>query len=211
MLTGNEDIVDIKCAVQYRVMASDEGFLDYIYGVAEQELVVRSATESAVRQAVGCRNIDTLLTTERAPVEQEVAANLQRLLDRCSTGVSIVNVHLQDVHAPPAVHPEFRDVASAVEDKARSKNEAQEAEERIVRRARGDAAHRLADAQAKATSIVEVAQGEAGAFTDQLAAYRLNPAVTRLRLYFESVDWWMPVLTKYVNLPGTAAPTWTCG
>ena len=202
MLTGNEDIVDIKCAVQYRVMASDEGFLDYIYGVAEQELVVRNATESAVRQAVGCRNIDTLLTTERAPVEEEVAGNLQRLLDRCSAGVSIVNVHLQDVHAPPAVHPEFRDVASAVEDKAKSKNQAQEAEERILRQARGDAAHRLADAQAKATSIVEVAQGEAGAFTDQLAAYRLNPAVTRLRLYFESVDWWMPVLTKYVNLAG---------
>jgi HflK protein len=201
MLTGNEDIIDIKWVVQYRVCNSKQSVLNYLYGINDQERLVRDAAESAVRAAVAGRNIDTLLTVDRAAVEAKAKdALLQPFLDRCSTGVEVIGVKLQDVHAPPDVHAAFRDVASAAEDKETSINTAYEYEERIVREAAGDAASRVAAAEAKATDIVERATGEGGAFIDELEAYRLNPDITRLRIRFETIDSVYGRLTKYVSL-----------
>jgi len=206
MLTGKEDIVDIKWVVQYRVRDSQAGFLNYIYGVADQPGLASGAAESALRQAVGSRDIDTLLTTARHDVEAAVAVRLQDLLDRCDAGMEVVNVHLQDVHAPPDVHAAFRDVASAAEDKARAINNAYEYDERVVREAAGEAATRVASAEANRAEIVERSSGEGNAFLDQLEAFRVDPGITRLRLYFESVDVWLPWMKKYIDLAGDAGP-----
>jgi len=204
MLTGNEDIIAITWVMQYRVADSTDGFLNYVYGVADQEELVRCATESTIRQTVGCRNIDTLLTTDRGDVESEAVRHLGDLLADYRAGIEVVGLHLQDVHAPPDVHPAFRDVASAAEDKAKEVNFAEEYAERVVRQARGDAAGKVRAAEANGTEIVELAAGESGAFLEKLEAYRVSPAITWLRLYFESVDNWLPPLTKYVNLAGDA-------
>ncbi len=200
MLTGNEDIISVKWVVQYRVADTEAGLLDYVYGVAAPDLLVRNAAESAIRQEIGQRNIDTLLTTDRDDVETRVADRLQALLTTWRAGVRIASVHLKDVHAPPEVHAAFRDVASAAEDKQRAMNIAYEYDERIVHEARGDVARQLASARAQAARLVDLAAGESNAFADRLAAYRVGPAITRLRLYFESVDAWLPRVTKYVNL-----------
>jgi len=200
MLTGNEDIVDITWVVQYHVLES--GLRDYVYGLGDPEQLVRCAAETAIRTAVGRRNIDTLLTTERHTVEKTVKEDLlQPALDRCSAGVRVLDVNLLDVHAPPNVHRAFRDVHSAAEEKMETINIAQEYEERTVCRARGEAASRILEAAGRAVDMVQRAKGDGGAFVDQWEAYRVKPAVTRLRLYLEAVDAVLLDLRKYIQAP----------
>ena len=205
MLTGNEDIIDIKWAVQYQVVDSEAGLLDYLYGVADPAQLVRSVAEASIRAAVGCRNIDTLLTTERGAVEEMVKTQvLQPALDRCQAGIRVLGVDLLDVHAPPDVHWAFRDVASAAEDKMKSINIAYEYFERVVREARGDAARRVLQAAGRAVDTVQRARGESSAFVDQWEAYRLDCAITRRRIYFEAIDAVLMKLRKYIPPAGTA-------
>ena len=206
MLTGNEDIIDLKWAVRYRVVDSEAGLLAYLYGVEDPEGLVRAAAEAAIRAAVGCRNIDTLLTTERAAVENAVMHDLlEPALDRCDAGVRVIDVSLVDVHAPPEVHWAFRDVASAAEEKMTTINTAYEYQERVVRQAEGDAARRVLEAEGGAVEAVERATGEGAAFLEQWAAYRVDPSVTRLRLYLECMDAVLAELAKYVHGAGESA------
>ncbi|MCP4593313.1 MAG: SO_0444 family Cu/Zn efflux transporter [bacterium] len=203
MLTGHEDIIDITWVVQYRVVDSEEGLLAYLYGVEEPEQLVRDAAEAAIRAAVGSRGIDTLLTTERAAVQNAIKTDLlQPLLDQCASGIEVVEVSLLDVHAPPDVHWDFRDIASAAEDKMTSVNSAHEYQERVEREAQGDAARLGYVARGRAVELVEHALGESIAFGEQWAAYSVHPAVTRLRLYLESVDAVFPTFKKYIHGAG---------
>lgn len=201
MLTGNEDIIDIKWVVHYRIRGTEDALLSYLYGIQGPDKLVRDAAESAIRTAVANRNIDTLLTVDRAEVERHTHHDLlQPRLDRCNAGVEVLSVKLRDVHAPPEVHAAFRDVASAAEDKETAQRQAEKYQEQITRSARGDAARRLAAARAQAVTLVERASGDANAFLKQLSAYRSAPDVTRLRLHFESLDEVLAPLNKYVNL-----------
>ncbi|MFH0981027.1 MAG: SPFH domain-containing protein, partial [Planctomycetota bacterium] len=164
------------------------------------ERLVRGCAESCIRTAVGCQNIDTLLTTRRDAVEQAVKEALQPALDRCAAGVRVLDVNLIDVHAPPDVHEAFREVASAAEEKMETINTAYEYLERVVRQARGEAAQRMVAAQGRAVDTVERAKGEGTAFGEQWAAYRMHPAITRLRLYFETLDAVLGDLRKYIHV-----------
>ncbi|MBN2563338.1 MAG: SO_0444 family Cu/Zn efflux transporter [Phycisphaerae bacterium] len=203
MLTGHEDIIDITWVVQYRVMDSEDGkeLEKYLYGLADREALVRSAADSAIRVAVGNRGIDKLLTTARGEVEDAVRGSLQASLDECDAGIGIVHVGLISVHAPEEVHWAFRDLASASEDRMKKINEAEEYKERVVPEAEGGRRKRVLAAEGTATQLVRHAIGESSAFMARLTAYReRNPAVTRLRLYFESMDAVLPSLKKYVCL-----------
>ncbi|MBU0637826.1 MAG: permease [Planctomycetes bacterium] len=211
MLTGNEDIIDIKWAVHYQIQDSPDGGMlrDYLYGVGDKEALIRGAAEWAIRTAVGSRDIDTLLTTARRTVEAAIQSEfLQPALDRCAAGIRIIKVNLLDVHAAPDVHYAFRDIASAAEDKMTTINLAYEYDERVVREARGEAARRVAAAQGRGTQTAQHARGEAFAFRQRVDAYRQHPGSTRLRLYFESVDGVLAELKKYVNLSATALNLW---
>jgi hypothetical protein len=200
MLTGREDIIDIKWVVQYRLNDAAADFRDYVYGQSDPILLIRDAADAAVRVATGRRSIDTLLTTDRDDVEDAVRQSLQAMLDECRVGVHVVQVCLVAVHAPPEVHWAFRDVASAAEDQMRTINQAYEYAERVVPEAEGGASQRVASARGKAVEIVQHAWGRTAAFADRLAAYREGPAVTRLRLYFERLDRVLPGLKKYICL-----------
>ena len=133
-------------------------------------------------------------------MEAAVAKSLQAALDECRTGLYVVNVGLVDVHAPPEVHWAFRDVASAAEDKAKVINEADEYRERVVPEAQAKHETQALAAQASAVEAVRQAEGRGAAFVARLSAYRENPAVTRTRLYLESMDTVLPALSKYVAL-----------
>ena len=200
MLTGHEDIIDIKWIVQYRVRNTKQDLENYLYDIADPAALVRSAADSAIRVAVGSLGIDTLLTTAREEVEVSVRESLQEALDHCEVGVHIVHVGLIDVHAPQDVHWAFRDVASASEDKMKKINEAYEYQERAVPEAEGRRRKRVLAAEGKAKEAVQHALGESVSFKARLAAYRNSPAVTRLRLYFESMDAVLPRMKMYVCL-----------
>ncbi|MFH1844698.1 MAG: SO_0444 family Cu/Zn efflux transporter [bacterium] len=207
MLTGDENIIDIKCVTQFQIRNDAEAFLAYLYGVADGPELVRAASEWSVRQVVGQRGIDSLLTIDRAVIEQIIRDDyLQPVLDACHSGVRVVGVKLQSVHAPPPTHWAFRDVASAAENAVQKVNEAREYKERVVLDAQGSALRSLALSEGKAFERAAIATGSATVFDTQRQIYREAPRLMRSRLYLETMDAILPDLTKYIDLTSPDGP-----
>ena len=184
MITGEENILSIQYAVHYDIRAP----YIYHYRLANPDNLVRSFASWALRQAVARRTASDILVTHRAALEREGHDILQRELDAMGSGVRVVSVTLQDVHAAPQVHEAFRDVASALEDKARRTSQAQGYRSEALALARSEAYVLTQTAASYQSEVVNRAEGEAHAFVSQLDAYRTNPALTRLRLYFETLE-----------------------
>lgn len=185
MLTADENIIDINFAVQYNIKSAQ----DLLFKVADPlELVVRQATETAVREIVGRSTMDFVLTEGRGEVAQRTKALVQDILDRYQTGVRLVNVEMQNAQPPAEVQDAFDDAVRAREDEQRLKNEAQAYANDIIPRARGQAARMLEEAQAYKQAKIARAEGEASRFTQVLAEYEKAPDVTRERLYIETME-----------------------
>ena len=195
MITGDENLVDVQLVVQYRIR--DAGaFLFNVKDPSESGrpdgFTLRDATASALRQVVGQRPIDDVLTTGKEVVQVETQQLLQRLLDDYGTGLMVVNVQLQDVQPPDEVQESFKDVISAREDRARFINEGEAYREDIVPKARGDAARIVQAAEAFKVERVRTATGEASRFLERLREYRSHPEATRHRLYLEMMERILP-------------------
>jgi len=132
--------------------------------------------------------IDDVLTTKKAEVEVEVEMLIQSILDGYQSGILVTTVKLQDVQPPERVIKEFKDVASAREDRERAKNEAQAYANDIIPKARGEAKKMVLDAQGYEKEVIDRAIGEATGFESVLAAYRVAPEVTRKRLYLDTMQ-----------------------
>ncbi len=189
MLTRDENIVDISFIVQYRIKSVEQ----YLFNIDNPEKTVRDAAESAIREIIGRTMIDDVLTTRKAEVEVETQELIQSILDSYKAGISVSTVKLQDVQPPERVIKEFKDVASAREDKERAKNEAQAYANNIIPNARGEAKKMILDAEGYEKEVVERATGEADRFSRLLKAYRQAPEVTRKRLYLDTMQ---EVMTK---------------
>jgi len=184
MLTKDENIVDISFIVQYKIKSVEET----LFNIDRSTKTVRDAAESAIREVIGRTMIDDVLTTKKAEVEVETQDLIQSILDSYKAGISISTVKRQDVQPPERVIKEFKDVASAREDKERAKNEAEAYANDIIPNARGEAKKMVLDAEAYAKQVVERAKGEAARFESILTAYKLAPEVTRKRLYMETMQ-----------------------
>jgi len=184
MLTRDENIVDVSFTVQYKI--KDVG--DYLFRITHPTTTVRDAAESAIREVIGRTMIDDVLTTKKAEVEVEVETLIQSILDGYNSGILVTTVKLQDVQPPERVIKEFKDVASAREDRERTKNEAQAYANDITPKARGEAKKMVLDAEAYEKQVVDRATGEARGFNSVLAAYRKAPEVTRKRLYLDAMQ-----------------------
>jgi len=184
MLTKDENIVDISFIVQYKI----KNLENYIFDITSPEKTVRDAAESAIREVIGRTLIDDVLTDKKAEVEVETEKLIQSILDNYGAGILVTTVKLRDVSPPERVINEFKDVASAREDKERAKNEAQAYANDIIPKARGEAKKMILDAQAYEKEIVDRAQGEAQRFDSLLTAYRKAPEVTRKRLYIDTMQ-----------------------
>ena len=179
MLSGSEDIVDVKWVVQYQVPDTARGVLDWLYGAGNAEQLVRNAAEAAIRAAVGCRSIDSVLTTARPELEAAVATGPVAAGARPlrGPGSAWLRVSLVDVHAPPDVHQAFRDVASAAEEKMETINTAAEYQERVVRQAGGRSgpAPRRRGGGSGLDSVARARGGGPPPLGSRLEAYRLAP------------------------------------
>jgi len=184
MLTRDENIVDISFTVQYKIKSVS----NYLFNIAHATTTVRDAAESAIREVIGRTMIDDVLTTKKAEVEVEVETLIQSILDGYESGILVTTVKLQDVQPPERVIKEFKDVASAREDRERAKNEAQAYANDIIPKARGEAKKMVLDAEGYGKEIVDRAIGEATGFESVLAAYKLAPDVTRKRLYLDTMQ-----------------------
>jgi membrane protease subunit HflK len=194
MLTGDEYIIDIDLSVQYRV--KEEGAADFLFRVRnppglneDEHLAVRHAAETAIRQVIGSiDSIDEALTRGKDRIQAETKTTMQKILDLYKSGILIMAVQLQQVAPPSEVIKAFKDVASAREDRERTKNEALGYRNDILPRAKGDAKRITLEAEAYQAERVARAQGDVHRFLALLKEYRKAKDVTRTRLYLETME-----------------------
>lgn len=199
MITGDENIVDIEFAVQYRIKEADA----YLFNVRDPEVTIAQATESAVREAVGKSTLDFALTEGREQMASDAKVTLQQILDRYKAGIEVMAVETQRAQPPEEVKPAFDDAVKAREDEQRLKNEAEAYANDIIPRARGAAARMLQEAEGHKASVISRAEGDARRFSQILKEYAKAPAVTRERLYIEMMEQVLSSTTKvYVDQKG---------
>ena len=184
VMSGEENILSLFYTVHFSV---NEPYA-YKYRVADPAAVVQTFAEWAVRQTVAHRSSSEVLVTDRAAIEQEVLVALQAELDAVGSGVRAVAINLLDAHAPPAVHEAFRDVASSLEDRARKIRQAEGYHSETLAAARAEAFALLQEAESFRSEKLNGAKGQGASFVSRLNAYRNNEALTRQRLYFDTVE-----------------------
>jgi membrane protease subunit HflK len=194
MLTEDENIVEIKFAVQYRLNDA-RAFL--FESKAPADAVVQAA-ETAVREVVGKMRMDSALAEERDQIAPRVRNLMQTILDRYKVGVEVVGINLQQggVRPPEQVQAAFDDVLKAGQERERAKNEAQAYANDVIPRAVGSAARLKEEADAYKSRIIAQAQGDAQRFKSVLTEYQRAPQVTRDRLYLESMQQIYSSVTK---------------
>ncbi len=186
MLTGDENIVDIDFTLQWQV--SPDKVTDFVFNLQNPEGTVRVVAESAMREIVGRRNIQAILTTDRAAIETEVQQLTQDTLNHYGAGIEILRVNLQRVDPPLQVIDAFRDVQAARQDQDRVRNEAETYASRVVPEARGEATRIIQGAEAYRERSIAEAQGAASRFDQVYAEYKKAPAVIRERMFLETME-----------------------
>jgi modulator of FtsH protease HflK len=184
MLTRDENIVNVDLVVQFR-RTDPQGFL---FNMRDPERTLRDATASAIREVVGRNILDFVLTEGRTEVSREAQDLLQATLDGYGAGITVYEVNLQDASFPGDVQVSVQDSVKAREDRERRILEAQSYSNEILPRARGEAARRRQDAEAYRAQVVANAEGESDRFSQILVEYQKAPAVTRERLYIETLE-----------------------
>lgn len=186
MLTEDENIVEIKFAVQYRLNDA-RAFLFESKNPAD---AVVQAAETAVREVVGKMRMDSALSEERDQIAPRVRALMQKILDRYKVGIEVVGINLQQggVRPPEQVQAAFDDVLKAGQEREKTKNEAQAYANDVVPRAVGSASRLKEEADAYKARIVAQAQGDAQRFKSVLAEYQKSPQVTRDRMYLDAMQ-----------------------
>lgn len=186
MLSGDENIVDVDFAVQWQINPARAE--DFVFNIQAPEASIKAVAESAMREVIGRRNIQAILTTDRGPIEAEVRQLMQDTLNSYGAGVEIRIVQLLKVDPPAQVIDAFRDVQAARQDQDRVKNEAETYASRIVPEARGQAARILQDAEGYRERAINEAQGATSRFSQVFEQYRLAPDVTRERMFLETME-----------------------
>jgi modulator of FtsH protease HflK len=194
MLTEDENIVEIKFAVQYRLNDARA----YLFESKDPAAAVVQAAETAVREVVGKMKMDMALAEERDQIAPRVRALMQTILDRYKVGVEVVAINLQQsgVRPPEQVQAAFDDVLKAGQERERAKNEAQAYANDVIPRAVGSASRLQEESQAYKARIVAQAQGDAQRFSSVLTEYQKAPQVTRDRMYTDAMQQVYSSVTK---------------
>jgi len=184
MLTGDENIVDVEIAVQYRI---DE-VTDYLFNISDPDATIQNVAESAIRDIIGKRKLDFVITEGRAENAAEAKALIQRIMDDYESGLLVTSVNMQPAKPPEEVKAAFDDAIKAREDRQRKINEAEAYRNEVVERAQGEGARIRLEAEGYKEQVIARSAGEAERFEQLLAEYEKAPAVTRQRLYLEALE-----------------------
>ncbi len=187
MLTNDQSIVDIQFALQYRIGDVRNFLFNNNFGVSPEESV-RQAAENAMREVVGRRTIDQVLYEEKEQVAKDARQRAQSLLDRYSSGISLIDVTIQQAQPPDQVQDAFEDANKAAQDRERLINEGRAYANDIIPKARGAAARLGEEAEGYKQRVIATAQGDAARFQQVLAEYSKAPQVTRDRMYTEMMQ-----------------------
>jgi len=195
MLTGDLNAALVEWIVQYRIKDP----VAYLFHVRDVEATIRYVSESTMRQVVGDNSVDEVIILRRKDIAEEAGRMMQELLTEYDTGIDIVTVNLQDVNPPIPVQPAFNEVNEARQERERIINEALQAYNGAIPRAKGQAEEIVLEAEGYAIDRVNRAQGDAQKFLAIWREYSRAQDVTKRRLYLEMMrEVMMHVDKKYI-------------
>jgi membrane protease subunit HflK len=183
MLTEDENIIDVRFAVQYRLKDPT----DYLFNNRDPDAAVIQAAETAVREIVARSKMDTVLYEGREKIGIDLANSIQKILDSYKAGIYVTSVTVQNVQPPEQVQAAFDDAVKAGQDQERLKSEGQAYANDIIPRAKGTAARLIQEAEGYKARVVATAEGDAARFKQILVEYSKAPQVTRDRMYIDTM------------------------
>jgi membrane protease subunit HflK len=183
MLTEDENIIDVRFAVQYRLKDPT----DYLFNNRDPDAAVVQAAETAVREIVARSKMDTVLYEGREKIGIDLANSIQKILDSYKTGIYVTSVTVQNVQPPEQVQAAFDDAVKAGQDQERLKSEGQAYANEIIPRAKGTAERLIQEAEGYKARVVATAEGDATRFKQVLVEYAKAPQVTKDRMYIDTM------------------------
>jgi modulator of FtsH protease HflK len=204
MLTGDKNIVDVHFRVNWQVDPAKPE--DYVFTILNPRETVKAVAETIMREEVGLKTIDGILTTDRKEVENDVQKRMQGVLDGYRAGVLVKQVQLQSVDAPAQVISAYRDVTAAQQDQQRAVNEAETYANKVVPEAEGGAARIVAEAKAYREQTILDAKGQTARYNQIHEQYKKAPGVTRERTYLETMERVLGPMDKTIVDQNSASP-----
>lgn len=199
MLTDDENIVDVQFNVQYRIKP-ETGAKDYFFNTRAPDASVTQAAESAMREVVGRKAMDSVLFESKAEITEAVRNSMQAMLDRYSTGIEVMSVAIQNAQPPQQVQAAFNDAVKAGQDRERQINLGEAYMNAVIPKAQGTASRLKEEAEGYKARVVETARGDADRFTSVYTEYAKAPQVTRDRIYVDAMrDIYQNVTKVYVD------------
>ena len=199
MLTDDENIVDVQFNVQYRIKP-ETGAKDYLFNTRAPDASVTQAAESAMREVVGRKAMDSVLFESKAEIAEAVRNSTQAMLDRYSTGIEVMSVAIQNAQPPQQVQAAFNDAVKAGQDRERQINLGEAYMNAVIPKAQGTASRLKEEAEGYKARVVETARGDADRFTSVYTEYAKAPQVTRDRIYVDAMrDIYQNVTKVYVD------------
>ena len=184
MLTDDENIVDLQFAVQYIVRDAR----DFLFNTKRPDETAMHAAESALREIIGKSKMDAILYESREAIQISGQQLMQQILDRYKTGITVSRITIQSAQPPEQVQAAFDDAVKAGQDLERQKNEGQAYARDVIPKASGTASRLTQEAEGYKQRVIANADGEASRFRQVLAEYAKAPAVTRERIYIETMQ-----------------------
>ena len=189
MLTGDLNCAVVPWIVQFRI--NDP--VSYLFRVRDPESTLRDLSEAIMRQVVGDRSINEVIT-KRLEIADKAKVDLQKVLDDAQTGLEIVNIELKNTTVPGPVQPSFNEVNQALQEKEKMIYQAREDYNKVIPAAKGEAERVVREAEGYFLARVNTAQGDSSLFVSQYAAYATSKNVTRRRMYLETMQDVLPKL-----------------
>jgi len=184
MLTDDENIVSVQFAVQYVVTDAKE----WLFSNRKPEETAAQVAESAMREIIGRSKMDGILYESRAQINIAAQKLMQQILDRYKTGIQVSTVTIQAAQPPEQVQASFSDAQNASQDRERQKNEGQAYANDVIPKARGTAIRLMQEADGYKQRVIASAEGDASRFKQTLTEYAKAPAVTRERIYLDTMQ-----------------------
>jgi membrane protease subunit HflK len=188
MVTGDLNAALVEWVVQYRISEP----VKFLFQVREPSGTLRHVSESVMREVVGDRTVDEVITIGRQEIETEALTKMQALSSKYAMGISIDQVQLKNINPPKPVQESFNEVNQAQQEKEKLINEARRDYNKVIPLAEGEKDQRIREADGYRLKRINEAEGDAARFSALLAEYRKAPEVTRRRIYIETLQEVMP-------------------
>jgi membrane protease subunit HflK len=194
MLTGDLNLANVEWVVQYRV---EDAYM-YLFKVRNIEATLREISESAMRQIVGDRTVNEVLTVGRTEITNKLQNLIQDICREYSMGIKIEQIVLQDVNPPEPVKAAFNEVNQAQQEKETLINKAKTEYNKIIPKANGEASETIQKAEGYAVERVNNAKGEVARFNSLYSEYIKAPEVTKRRIYLETMSNVLPLIGNVI-------------